>query len=312
MIFAALNRYDKIILSAICWYMLYRVSEGFSDLLQGMLQKNSYLDTAGICLTVKAFITTIAFISVFYSTNSLNLALCTMTISALAVTFLFEFQLTHKVCCIKIKAEWGKCKKLFKETMPLLIHLLLISIMLNMPKYAISLTYSEKHLGIYASVFSVSQIIQAIFQYIYTPFLTSFSKLYCNGKTKEIRILAVKILFAFIMLILAFISIMELIGTPVLIAIFGKEIEHYDYMILPAILSVCAYCTMCFACILEIIMRKFYIMLVSQLTGVFTGIICTFFLLEFAGINGVSYGMTIGSVVALIIMLGHIKFRVLK
>lgn len=307
MIFAVLSGYEKAVLIAICWYMLFRVSEGFSDLLQGMMQKNERLDTVGICLTVKALITTAAFIVVFYSTASMNSALGAMTISALVVTFLIELPLSEKICGLKTTVEWKKCRKFAIETTPLLVHLLLISVTLNMPKYVLSLAYDEACLGAYSSIFSVSQIIQAVFQYMYTPFLTEFSRLYSNGRMQEIKKLAVKIFFVFVILLTLFVVMMQLIGTPMLTLIFGKEIEQYKFMILPAIISVCAYCTMVFVCTHETIMRRFRVMIMGQFVGTISGIVCTFLFMKIFDANGVSYGMTVGAVVASAVMLSCAK-----
>ena len=307
MIFAILSGYDKAVISAICWYMLFRVSEGFSDLLQGVMQKKERLDTVGICLTVKAVITTAAFISVFYSTASMNYALCAMAVSALIVTFLIELPLTEKICVFKTTVEWKNCRKLAIETTPLLVHLLLISVTLNMPKYVLSLSYDEAYLGAYSSIFSVSQIIQAVFQYMYTPFLTEFSRLYSNDRIQEIKKLAVNIFFVFVILLALFVVIMQLLGTTMLTLIFGKEIEQYKFMILPAIISVCAYCTMVFVCTLETIMRKFRVMIMGQLVGVTSGIVCTLLFMKILGANGVSYGMAVGALFASVIMIHYTK-----
>lgn len=307
MIFAVLSGYDKAVLIAIFCYMLFRVSEGFSDLFQGMLQKNERLDTVGICLTVKAIITTAAFIVAFYSTTSMNYALGAMAVSALVVTFLIELPLTEKICRFKTTVEWEKCRKLAIETTPLLVHLLLISVTLNMPKYALSLAYDEACLGAYSSIFSVSQIIQAVFQYMYTPFMTEFSRLYSNGRMQEIKKLAVKIFFVFVILLTFFVVIMQLVGTSVLMLIFGKEIEQYKFMIIPAIISVCAYCTMVFVCTLETIMRKFRVMIMGQLVGVTSGIVCTLLFMKILGANGVSYGMAVGAVSASVVMIRYTK-----
>ncbi len=65
MIFAALSRYAPNVLTAIFWYMIFRISEGFSDLFHGAIQKKDRLDISGVCLTLKAVITTIAFALVF-------------------------------------------------------------------------------------------------------------------------------------------------------------------------------------------------------------------------------------------------------
>lgn len=305
MIFAVLSGYSATVNTAIFWYMIFRISEGFSDLFQGWMQKNGRLDIAGASLTAKAVITAAAFAVVFFPTNSLNLALFAMAISSVAEILLLELPLTIRVCRIKAGIRWIRCRELALETAPLLIHLLLVSVTLNMPKYALSLTCDDACLGAYSSIFSVSQIIQAVFQYMYTPFVTEFSKLYSVGKTAEIKMLAKKILFVFVLLLLFFTAAMQLFGMPVLVLVFGGEIEQYKYMILPAIISVCAYCIMTFVCTLETIMRNFRVMILGQFMGTAAGVICTYIFIKIFGTNGASYGMSVAAAVSSAVMLGY-------
>lgn len=304
MIFAAVSGYSAEVTAAIFLYMIFRVSEGFSDLFHGAIQKKGRLDIVGMCLTAKAVITSSAFALVFFRTNSLTDALTAMSVSA-ADENLFELPLMLKICGLKAGVRLKRCGELALETAPLLLHLLLISVILNMPKYALSLAFDKACLGAYASIFSVSQIIQAVFQYMYTPFLTEFSKLYSCGKTSEITRLSKKMICIFLLLMLGFTALMQILGAPVLALVFGEEIRLYKYLILPAIISVCTYCIMVFICTLETIMRHFRIMIAGQTAGVLAGILCTYFFIKFFGANGVSYGMTAASAVSSVIMLGY-------
>lgn len=103
MIFAAVNGYGSVQITEIFLYMLFRISEGFSDFFQGVMQKNERLDAAGIILTVKAVLTTVFFIAGFYITGSLNAGLCFMSLSAAAVTFILEFPSAEHICGERIR-----------------------------------------------------------------------------------------------------------------------------------------------------------------------------------------------------------------
>lgn len=308
MIFAALSRYAPNVLTAIFWYMIFRISEGFSDLFHGAIQKKDRLDISGVCLTLKAVITTIAFALVFLVMSSLNYALAAMALSAVTVNLLIELPLTVKICSLKAKVRWIECGKLAVETAPLLLHLFLTSVILNMPKYALSIAYNEVYLGAYSSIFSVSQILQGAFQYIYTPFITKFSKLYRCKMIEKIEQLSKRIIFIFLLLMILFTLIMQICGTHLLVLIFGEEIKQYKDLIFPSIISVCAYSIMFFICTLKTIMRHFRIMILGQTAGLLAGIICTYFFIKLLGAGGASYGVAAASAVSSVIVLGSSIF----
>ncbi len=302
MIFAVLNRYASNVFTTIFWYMIFRISEGFSDLFHGAIQKKDRLDISGMCLTSKAFITTTAFALIFFVMSSLNYALAAMALSAITVNLFLELPLTVKICGLKADVRLIRCGELAFETMPLLLHLLLTSVILNMPKYALSIEYDEACLGAYSSIFSIAQILQGAFQYIYTPFIIKFSKLHNCGKMAEINRLSKKILCVFLLLIVFFTLIMQTWGISLLALIFGEEIKQYKKLIFPSIISVCSYCIMFFICTLKTIMRHFRIMILGQTAGLLAGIICTYFFIKFFGTSGASYGMAAAATISSITM----------
>lgn len=303
MVFAIANEYESIQLSAIFWYMIFRISEGFSDLFQGTMQKNEKLDIAGICLLLKAVATTISFIIGFYFTNSLNTGLCFMSLTAIAETFIFEFPSAKRICGKNIKIRVNNCRSLAYETTPLFIYFLETSVIFNMPKYLISHSFGETQLGAYSNIFSMALIIQAVFQYIYVPFITEFSKL-DNSKNKSgFKRLEIKIISVFIFLLFLFSIIAKVYGIPLFTIIFGNEIAEYQNIILPTVFSICAYSLMTFASVIKIIKRDFKSLIISHAFGTVTGIVSAQFFIDMYGLNGASFGLTLASAVTIFIII---------
>lgn len=280
--------------SAIMLYMIFRVSEGFSDLFQGIMQKNERLDIVGICLLAKAVVTTIAFIAGFYLSNSLNIGLLLMSVSAVLISFLFELPEAKQCTKSQFKISFSLCRKLASETAPMFIYMLETALLLNAPKYFLSLTSDEAAVGIYSSVFSIAQILQGAFQYVYVPFITKLSVLDNNKNYTEIKKIAIKIICIFTAITLLFSAISVIFGDYILTLVFGRS-EYYSEIMLPAVLSVCTYSITTFISTFAIIKRKFSRLVMAYAFGILSFIISAM-LMQSQGINSVSYGMIVASI----------------
>ncbi|MCM1059125.1 MAG: oligosaccharide flippase family protein [Eubacterium sp.] len=279
---------------AIILYMIFRVSEGFSDLFQGIMQKNERLDIAGICLFVKSIATTIAFVAGFYLANSLNIGLLSMSLSAILISFLFEYPKAKNCIENPLNISFSLCKQLALETAPMFGYMLETALVLNAPKYFLSVTSDEATVGVYSSVFSLALILQGAFQYVYIPFITKFSTLDNNRDFAEIKKLAIKIMCIFMAITLLFSVMSFIFGDDIMTIIFGKS-EQYREIILPSVLSVCFYSITTFISTFAIIKRKFSVLVTSYALGIVAFIIFAF-LMKSQGINGVSYSMITASV----------------
>jgi O-antigen/teichoic acid export membrane protein len=301
---------DKIIISVML-YMVFRVSEGFSDLFYSFLQKNERLDLAGICLSVKAVITAAFFIGGFIVTNSLNAGLCLMSASSAAVLILFELPLTkHFACCdlaVKSTVSW----RLALETLPVFVYTAETAVIFNAPKYFLSIMADEADVGVFSSVFSVALILQAIFQYMYTPFITSFAKLYKEGKEKEIKNAIIKILALFAGIAAVYWAFLQIFGSTIFSFVFG-EYEHYGSMITPAVLSAAAYSVMTFVSVIILIQRRFSRLISAHIAGIVILAVSSVCLVPAIGINGASFGLMLSAFAVIIILSVNIKINKIK
>lgn len=304
---AILSNYSKNIFQAVLLYMIFRISEGFSDLFQGIMQKNERLDIAGICLFIKSPVTTAAFIIGFYFTDSLNSGLLFMSVSAIIMSFVFEFPIAKRCAGNALKISFYFCGKLALEALPMFVYTLEAALILNMPKYFLSLTMDKAFVGIYSSVFSLALILQGAFQYIYVPFVTRFSVLENDKDYVEIKKLVVKIIYTFAAATLLFSILSCAFGNVVLILIFGQS-EHYRAIILPAVLSVCAYSASAFISTFAIIKRKFFILIAAHVCGIISFVFFAL-LIKGQGINSVSYGLIFASIITGCIILFYICIK---
>lgn len=302
MLFSFASKYDNVSLYAVFFYMVFRISEGFSDLFQGFMQKNERLDTAGKCLFIKACMSTAGFFTGFYFANSLNAGLLLMSFAAVAETFIFE----KKLCNKTVKIRFSNCKALALETVPLFIYFLETSVIFNIPKILIPYSFGKASLGAFSNIFSAALVIHALFQYIYIPFITEFSKLKYRKNTLGFKYLVLKIIFVFLFFLGLFAGIAYLFGAQTLAVIFGSEILKYRDIIIPTVFGVCTYSLMTFFAVIKTIERDFKTLIISHATGVTVYIFSVHFLFGY-GLKSVplSFFIACAATVLMIIFFPH-------
>lgn len=128
-IFSLLGGYDAQCIAAIALYMLFRVSEGFSDLFYGIMQKNDRLDTAGKFQLLKAVITTAAFSAGYFSV-SLNAGLLLMSYSSVIISFAAEMPAALKLSD-KTLPSFSNLIGAAEKTLPVFIYQLENSVIYN-------------------------------------------------------------------------------------------------------------------------------------------------------------------------------------
>lgn len=299
MIFSLLGGYDAQCIAAIALYMLFRVSEGFSDLFYGIMQKNDRLDTAGKFQLLKAVITTAAFSAGYFSV-SLNAGLLLMSCSSVIISFAAEMPAASKLSD-KTLPSFSKLIGTAEKTLPVFIYQLENSVIFNMPQFILIRCCGTDSAGAYSSVFSLAITVQAIFQYTYVPFLTKLSA--CDEKQFQKLLLRLgTVLFA---ISAAFIALSAFFGENISAAVFGDELKSFGELMLPAAASACCYSFMSFGAALVTMRRRFDLLILSHGAAAAVSAVSSVLFAKLYGISGASFGMTAASVTALIFMLSN-------
>lgn len=296
-IFMLTGNYKENEILCVLFYMIFRISESFSDLYEGIMQKCDRLDTVGIMMSIKGIITTLFFICGLFIFNSLAAGIFFMSISALIFTFVVEYFVAVKISESSLKPTFKNLRSLFSETVKVFICTLEISLIYNLPQIMLSKYPDEA--GAYGSIFSLSIIFHAIFQYIYVPFTVKLSEI--KDEKHEFNTLIFKILFSFCVILLIFMILGKFFGMNLIVMIYGDEIKEYEYMLLPSVLSAGAYSLMIFIGNIRVIERDFFSLILSHTIG---AIICFVLgqILPDITPRGASYALIISTISVTIIM----------
>lgn len=306
--FALITRYWGTQLLAIFLFMMFRLAENFSDVLHGIAQKNNRLDIAGKSFAIKGVGLVVVFYASFRLAGNLCFSLFLMAAFSMLSTFLFDFFIVRGFSKFALFAKPTEYLPMAKKTIPLCIYFFLNAAISTVPKIFLERLLGEEILGAYSSVFAPALLISAAAIYLYQPLVETFTKAHLGGERKKFLILLFKIAavisaFAILLIIAA-----HFLGGFALSLLFGKAILDYTDLIFPILIGIFGVALLSLLEALEVILRDFLWLLIGCSTGLAVELVCVYFLIRSIGINGASYGLIIGTVVASAILLGRILY----
>ncbi len=308
MIFTALNDYSSKQIISIFWFMIFRLSEDYSDVLHGIAQKNNRLDIAGKALAIKGAAVLAVFILGYISENELNFCIMLMALASWAGTIFYDLSIIKRLYEFKLTDGIANCVRLGKETFPLFVYMLLCSTITVVPKYILEKMSDETLLGAYSSIFAPAMLLQTAATYIYTPFVGSFAKLYVNRQYRNFLLKALKILVVLMVFGILAIGVSFVFGDFALELVFGESIASYSHLFPLTVAAILGTSVMSFICVLEVVIRNFKHLILGSLVG-FIGCATVPFWINLFGADGASTAMIIGAVSSSVYMAVNILFK---
>jgi O-antigen/teichoic acid export membrane protein len=227
--------FDKALV--ILAFMLYKLVEGIVDVLYGVEQQREHLDYAGISYAMRGIGTIVVFGIVQVISNSLFTSMLAITCFSLAVVVCYDWRIVR--CwenSDKGKKDYTQIFQLLLTCLPLAVVAFLNNLSVNVPKMALERFYGEKVMGFFSSVNSPTLVMQLLAQTIFAPLVTPLTVAF-NQRQKQVFGEIIK-KFVMMMAVVAICCLFGavLLGSPVLVFLFGTEIKPYVYLFTPSIL----------------------------------------------------------------------------
>lgn len=306
--FILFSRYQTNSSIAIFLFMIFRISDAFSDVFHGVLQKNNRFDLIGKGYIYKGFTILVFFAIGYYCCGSLNVGLLFFSAGIILVTLLYDMKNAKNFILGKISFQSkAECVMLLKETAPLCICVCLQSAILTAPKYILEKLCDEVALGAYSVIFAPATLLQVAASYIFTPFTGRFSQLYMNHETLGFKRLFLQICSCITLIGAISVPCAKFIAWKLLNFIFGAVISDYEFLLIPIMFCTFAIALFSFCNMLCVVIRDFKGQVTSSILGFAVCIISTVFCILNFGMNGASYGLFIGITIAIIIMVVRIN-----
>lgn len=303
MVFTLPNQYSEAQIASIFWFMMFRLSESYSDVFQGIAQKNERLDVAGKGFALKGIMIMAVFVIGHYFRKSLNTCLVLAAVSAWMVTLFYDLAITEKICRFSLISNVKKSMMLCWKTIPLCIYYFLNSTVSALPKYILEKMCDSSILGVYSSISAPTIIIQAATAYIYTPFVGKLAQLYNSNQYRKFWLLVIKIMSVLIVIGIVCLFGATVLGDYVLELIFGKSILQYSSLLFLVIIATICIALVSFVYMLEVVIRDFKNLIIGCCIGFVCTLVVSPIMITLFGADGTSIGIIISSMGSVIYML---------
>ncbi len=277
-------------------YLLFKSDEAFADVLYGEDQKSKRMDYIGISQMIRGVGSLFAFVAGIAATGSINVAIGAMFVSCLMVTVFFDLSRTKKLVSVFPRIDKKKLFSLLRVCFAGALSVFLVSAVVSIPRQLFGSQFGEAELGIFAAIAAPMVLVQVLASYLYSPLLGDFALKFSRNDMRGLKSQLLKTCFALILVILATMLVLNFLGEPILILLYGSEMENYGFLVLPLVVSTALVALMWFSTDVLIVMRKMNYALIGNVVAFVVCIVSTQVFLD-------AYAM-MGIVVSTIIALG--------
>ncbi len=221
-----LNNYGyKLLVAAL--YCVLILGDVFADIFAGRFQQIDKLYLAGMSYTIRNICYCITFLLSLLITKELIVGLCAAIVVSFTVLRVFDYPMIKETSVIDVKVDSEKIVRLVKACFPLFISSFVTTFIMNIPKNAIEVTFSQNIQAYYNIIFTPSSLVNMFCMFIFVPLYTSIAKAWNDGDIKVFK----KIIFRIVLMVLglsAFALISgALFGVPILEFVYGVQLMEY-------------------------------------------------------------------------------------
>lgn len=269
-------------------YLIGSLAANYIEGLHAIDQRHLRMDYIGRSYMMQGITNLISFSLVLWLTDSLVLSCIAMAAATIAICVFYDCPRSSRFESIRPVFNTKTIVTTLAILVPVVIAQASASAVLTVPKQYLAASVGNAALGIYASVASPAAIVQMGASYIYSPLLGEFAQRFKTDKKSALRLFA-RTTGGIVVVAALFSALILLFGKWVLILLYGEQIGDYSYLLGPAVL--CTFIT-AFAWFLNdllLSLRDYHASFLGNMIPAIVSLIITKPLVDFLGMNGVSF-----------------------
>lgn len=275
--------------SAILLYMIFRVVEGFIDILQGFDQRAMRMDIIGKSMFMRGALNVLSFSGTIILTDSFQLAVLAMIVVSVLIMVCYDIPWASRFGKLKGKFEGHMVKQLLMECLLMGIASALSTSIVSIPRTWLDYLYGQEQLGIYGALSSPTVLIQVAATYLFNPMLSVYAEYYVQKEKEKFSRLFKQTLLALCGLSILALFAAWILQDYLLPLLLGESIRPYIYMFIP-ILG----CTILNAIVwlltnLLVVIREFKAYFWGTLLAAGLAVLGGYPIVDYFGMNGVNY-----------------------
>lgn len=300
----------KLLVSAL--YCVLILGDVFADIFAGRFQQIDKLYLAGMSYTIRNICYCIIFLLSLLITKELIVGLCAAIVVSFTVLMVFDYPMIKETSIISFKVDFVKIVGLVRACFPLFISSFVTTFIMNIPKNAIEVTFSQNIQAYYNIIFTPSSLVNMFCMFIFVPLYTSIAKAWNDGEIKVFK----KIIFRIVLMVFGLSAVVliggALLGIPILEFVYGVQLVEYKF---PFLVLVGAGCVnglnTVWSYIFTVVRRQKYVLVIYVISLVFSQILITPLISRF-GVTGASVDYLFGIVVICILFTVIFAFKIPK
>lgn len=295
--YALILGYEFKTILCIVFYMLFKLSEAFSDVLHGIDQKNYRMDYVGISYILRGIVSVIVFALVLIVTGDVLVSVIAMAAAALLVVAIYDCSRTATFGSVKPRFERSKIVGLLATCLPAVIASSAFTAIVSVPRQMLEGMRGEEALGYYGTIATPLVIVQVLATSIFNPMLTELSELYRDRETREFSKRLLKNL-AFLAAIVAFVYLcVVFLGKFAVGLVFGEKFVPYTYLMYGIIGCTAMYVISWLCTSVLIIMRKLKVCMIASLISLAVSALLAKPFINLFEMNGVSFSIIVAYII---------------
>lgn len=162
----------------VLFYMLFRISEAFMDVLHGIDQRVMRMDIVGKSFLARGILSLAVFTGCLLCGLSLTGSILLMAAASFVLVVLYDVPRAKKLGdftrSFSAKAMWT----LLAECLPLVAYAFLNTAISNLPRVSLEDIHGKEAAGIFAAIAAPTLLVQMGATYLFTPLITGFATAY--------------------------------------------------------------------------------------------------------------------------------------
>lgn len=293
-------------------YCILMVIEVFADLFSSRFQQIDKLYISGMSYVMRNLGYCAIFGVCLLMFKELSIAFGGAIIYSIVELALFDIPLIKETSRARRKVNLIRVNKLLRTCFPLFISSFVTTFIINIPKNAIEVSFSQAVQAYYNIIFMPSSLVNMFCMFIFVPLYTKIARTWYSGTIKEFKSIIINLVLVVFGLTVTALIGCWLLGIPVLELVYDVNLEGYKTPFLVLISAGCLNSLNTVLAYIFTVMRKQKFILLIYIVSLGCSQLLINPLINMYGVVGATIDYFIGISVISILFFGIFIFRFAK
>lgn len=278
-------------------YMLFKLSETYSDVLHAVDQKYYRMDYVCVSYCLRGASSVVVFAVALLLSGDVLITILVLSVINLAEVWFYDVKKTRLLGPIKPVFNKKVIGTLLITCLPAVVSSAAFTAVTTVPRQTLATMYGEEALGYYGTIATPLVIVQILATSIFNPMLTQLSEYYNDGAIKKFLTRLFNNLLLLAGISVAVYAGVALLGEFAVGLVFGSKFASYTYLMYGIVACTSMYVVSWLCTNTLIIMRSLKSCAVASLSALAVSLLLSKTLINLFQMNGVSVTVIVAYII---------------